>query len=106
MNTDVERWLDFAHSLGIEIVAPFLLELDGVQMHFTALLPQFGAPAGMVVDADCDVLWPHRKELLAAGYGLSCVGPCEPADDVADGNEMLSDWGWSSASPKPNWLRD
>jgi len=87
-------------------VAPFNLELDGVQMHFTALLPQFGAPAGMVVDADWNVIAPHRHRLLAAGYGFSCVGPGEPTDDVLDGSEMLSDWGWTSASPKPAWLGD
>ena len=106
MTTDVDCWLDFARRLGIEIVAPFDLELDGVQMHFTALLPQFGAPAGMVVDADWDVIKPHQSSLLAAGYGFSCVGPGKPADDVSDGNEMLSDWGWTTASPKPGWLRD
>ena len=106
MKTDAERWQDFAQSLGIEIVAPFHLELDGVQMHFTALLPQFGAPAGMVVDADWNAIKPHQSSLLAAGYGFSCCEPAEAKDDASEGDEMLTDWGWSSSWPKPDWLGD
>jgi hypothetical protein len=105
MKTDADRWLDLAHRLGIEIVAPFNVELAGVQMHFTALLPQFGATSGMVIDANWVVIEPHLTSFLAAGYGFSCVGPGDAADDIVDAHEMLSDWGWTSASPKPDWLR-
>lgn len=81
MRTDVEGWLDFACQRSIEIVAPFNLELDGHTLHFTALFPQFGAPAGMVVDADWNVIAPHRDMLLAAGYALGrwiCILLCQP----------------------------
>ena len=82
-----------AHRLGIDIIAPFNVELSGAKMQFTALLPQFGAPAGMVVDADWNTIQPHQSSLLAAGYGFSCV---EPPEADANIDEMLSDWGWSS----------
>jgi hypothetical protein len=111
MKTDADCWLDLAHRLGIEIIAPFNLELSGVRVKFTALLPQFGAPAGMVVDADWSNIDPHQSSLLAAGYGFSCVGPGDPTDlddpeQMAATREMLADWGWSGASPKPDWLAE
>jgi len=103
MTTDADYWLGLASRLGIEIVAPFNLELAGVKMHFTALFPQFGAPAGMVVDADWAAIQPHQSSLLAAGYGFSCAAPPKPDANI---DEMLSDWGWSSPLPKPDWLKD
>ena len=106
MKSDVDCWLELADRLGIEIVTPFNLDLSGVQMFFTALLPQFGAQAGMVVDADWTVIEPHQTSLLAAGYGFSCVGPGDPARDLTSVREMLSDWGWTGATSKPDWIRD
>jgi len=102
MATDAENWIVVARRLGIEIVAPFNVELSGAQAQFTALLPQFGAPAGMVVDADWATIQPHQSSLRAAGYGYSCVEPPEPDANI---DEMLSDWGWSASSPKPDWLK-
>ena len=111
MSAEADYWLDLAHRLGIEVIAPIEIELSGVQAPFTALLPQFGAPAGMVVDADWNAIEPHQSALVAAGYGYSCVGAGDLAelDDpevIASTREMLADWGWSSASPKPDWLED
>jgi len=102
MTTDAENWMAVAHRLGINIIAPFNVELSGVQTQLTALLPQFGASAGMVVDADWDTIQQHQSSLLAAGYGFSCVEPPEPDESI---DEMLSDWGWSSPLPKPDWLK-
>jgi hypothetical protein len=103
VKSDAECWLALANRLGIEVVAPFEVELAGVKMHFTALLPQFGARLGMVVDSDSDVLWPHHKTLIDAGYGFSCVG-CSDPEDLDSAHEMLADWGWASELPKPDWL--
>jgi hypothetical protein len=105
MKSEARCWLDLGKRLGIEVVAPFELSLAGVQVHFTALLPQFGAPRGMVVDSDSETIWQHRKELSAAGYGFSCVGCDDSQDNLDPAREMLSDWGWSSDLPKPDWLR-
>jgi len=102
MTTEAENWMALAHRLGIDIISPFDVELAGIQRQFTALLPQFGAPAGMVVDAGWDAIEPHQSDLLAAGYGFSCVEAPESDENV---DEMLSDWGWSSPLPKPDWLK-
>jgi hypothetical protein len=110
MNTDTEQWLELGRRLGIEVAAPVEIELAGAKAQFTALLPQFGAPLGMIVDADWDAIEPHKSALLAAGYGFSCVDGGDPADFddpeiLSVRRDMLADWGWSSASPKRDWLQ-
>jgi len=104
MESEAEYWLDLGRRLGVEVVAPFELEVGSLRVHFTALLPQFGAPRGMIVDSDMDSLWAHRKTLDEAGYGFSCVEGSGPADFDVE-REMLSDWGWNSESPKPDWIQ-
>lgn len=110
MKTDEDRWKEFGRRLGIEVQAPVEIQLGSAKAHFTAFLPQFGAPSGMIVDADWEAIEPHKSALLAAGYGFSCVSAGDPShlDDperMASAREMLADWGWSSASPKPDWLQ-
>lgn len=106
MASEVECWWDLGRRLGIEVIAPIELQLGGVQVHFTALLPQFGGRRGMVVDNDSDTIWQHRSELVGAGYGYSCVGCAHQPDDLEPGREMLADWGWASDLPEPEWLRE
>ena len=105
MKTDSDRWQVIADHLGIKIIAPFELELSDSKLHFTALFPQFGSANGMVVDADWGLIAPHQSRLLAAGYGFSCVRPRDQPDDLTGFCEVLSDWGWTCASSKPDWLR-
>jgi hypothetical protein len=109
MKTDADLWLELGRRLRIDVIAPIEIEVGGVKARFTALLPQFGAPAGMIVDADWEAIGPHKSALLAGGYGFSCVGAGDAADlddpeAMASAREMLADWGWSSNSPKPEWL--
>jgi hypothetical protein len=63
----------------------------------------FRREKGMVVDPDYAVLRPHTDVLIANGYGFSAVEISELYDDVAV-IEMLADWGWNSARPRPVWL--
>jgi len=104
MTSDAKIWVELASKLGISIVAPFGLEVAGSRVQFSALLPQFGARLGMVVDADCDLLWLHRGNLIDAGYGYSCV-ELDGSADLSSAQEILSDWGWSGTLQKPDWLR-
>jgi hypothetical protein len=105
MTSEAECWLNLGRRLGVEVVAPIEVRVGGDQMHFTALLPQFGAPLGMLVDSDSDLMWGRRDELVAARYGFSCVVCTESEIDLESVREMLADWGWSSDQPKPDWLR-
>jgi len=103
---ETELWKRLASSLNIAVVAPFAFESEGRRVEFTALLPQFGAPNGMVVDADWSLIEPRVNALLAAGYGFSCVSLGNEAhdDDLEASVEMLRDWGWNSHDAKPAWL--
>jgi hypothetical protein len=102
MGTEAEYWLEVGRRLGIEVVAPVSLVLSGVEARFTALMPQFGGTAGIVVDADWNAIAHHASALSAAGYGYSCVDAGDASADLPIG--MLADWGWTSAQPKPEWL--
>jgi hypothetical protein len=57
----------------------------------------------MVVDADGDHLWKHRKALLDSGYGFSTV-ELGDAIELESAKEMLRDWGWAAPEPAPAWL--
>jgi hypothetical protein len=110
VESDVIYWREFGRSLGVEVLAPVEIELAGARARFTALLPQFGAPNGMLVDADWDAISPHKSALLKAGYGFSCVGAGDSSrfDDpegIESARKMLGDWGWTNTASEPDWLR-
>ena len=98
-----DYWRQLGRHLGIEVVSPFIFQSKRGPVEFTALLPQFGASRGMVVDGDWKVLGPHADALSDAGYGFSC---CEGGnyDESEPPLDMLRDWEWSSGTPKPDWL--
>ncbi len=102
-------WRELGRFFGIEVITPLEIELSGVKVRFTALLPQFGAAKGLIVDANWDAIAPHESALLNAGYGFSCVGAGDPnrfdkPDETNSAREMLVDWGWTDAAPAPEWL--
>ena len=100
---ETNYWQQLGKDLGIEVVSPFAFQSGQAFVEFTALLPQFGARRGMVVDGDWDVLEPYADALRAEGYGFSCCegGEYDGADPPLD---MLRDWGWYSPTRKPDWL--
>jgi len=57
----------------------------------------------MVIDANWRAIEPYASNLIAAGYGYSCVAPGDATDPDLP-IEMLADWGWTSPLPKPEWL--
>jgi len=96
-------WQQLGKQLGIAVASPFVFESGQGSVEFNALFPQFGAPRGMVVDGDWEALEPHADALGDAGYGFSCCDGGE-YDDADPPLDMLRDWGWSSATRKPDWL--
>ena len=109
MDKDIIYWREVGRFFNIEMIAPVEIELAGIIVCFTALLPQFGSANGMIVDADCDIFTQHEPTLLDAGYGFSCVGTGEldsltmPEEKEAI-CEMLVDWGWTDTAPEPEWF--
>ena len=103
--SEVLFWETAATDLDLEIVAPFELPLpDGHQLIASAVVRNFGAPLGMVVVGDFDVIRPHTAFLKSAGYGYSAgVGGNEyNRDQMID---VLNDWGWTGPEDEiPEWL--
>ncbi|RST29430.1 hypothetical protein HMF7854_00235 [Sphingomonas ginkgonis] len=96
-------WQQLGDHLGVQVISPFVFQGGLGPVEFTALLTQFGAPRGMVVDGDLGVIDAHTDALLNAGYGYSC---CEGGDynEAEPSLDMLRDWEWSSETAKPVWL--
>jgi hypothetical protein len=94
--------------LGLTIKVPFHLTVrPGKKISAQALLPQLGAPKGMIVVNDFDDLRGVTSELLCMGYGYSTLDEPSPSEqfDLESYVEMFSDWGWGNLSErKPDWM--
>src|SRR5215813_92972 len=106
MISEIDSWRSIAATLGVKVISPVDLTMDGTRLTFTALLPQFGFAGGMIIDPDWSVIEPHTDALLRAGYGYSCIsiGGRTPksVDYVQD---MLRDWTWNgSTAQRPDWF--
>ena len=97
-----------SEDLGLKVVIPFILNLrQGVQINAQALLPQLGAPKGMIVVSRYDDLHGMANELVNDGYGYSVLDDPSPTDDYDLDSyiEMFSDWGWGAINEsKPDWM--
>lgn len=103
MASEHESWLAVAADLGVRVISPFELIVHGTRVAFTALLPQFGGSAGMIIDPDWSVIKPHADALTKAGYGYSCISIDGSAPDEM--RDVLLDWGWNgTTAQKPDWL--
>jgi len=107
--TNLQSFLQRAcHDLGLNIIAPFLLTVhEGIQINAQALIPQLGAPKGMIVVNHYDELLGIAAELPNLGYAYSVLDEPLPPEgyDLQSYVEMFSDWGWGNASErKPDWM--
>ena len=102
MNPEIDSWWALALRLGVTVTAPASVFVGDEIVTFTALLPQFGARNGMIVDRDWGLIDPHSAALLKLGYGFSAV-EIGTDDDDESAQEMLRDWGWSSSEPTHQW---
>ena len=100
------QWRLVAVALGIEFAAPFYLQLhDGSQHEFAVLLPQFGAPRGMLLDSEDSRA--ATEAAASAGFAFSYMDPeTHPHHlpvNAANYIECLVDWQWSSKEQFPDW---
>lgn len=101
MSIQVNRWRELGARLGLQVEALATVALDDTSATFTALLPQLGAKNGMIAGSDWDAISPFADALLRQDYGFSVVEIGDGEDESV--KEMLRDWGWSAAEPKPAW---
>jgi hypothetical protein len=97
------QWARAAKDLGVAIVVPYTLEASQAESYeFACLLPNFGAPNGMLLRTTHD----KAASLAAAanGFGVSeMYAETRLEYDVASYIECLCDWGWVSTDPPPEW---
>jgi len=105
------KWEEARDDLGIEIVAPYEVDLkNGIKVRAELLVRTFGARIGTLVFTEIDAVWPHRNELSSLGYGYSVLDePTDKANELYDRElfiDMLSEWEWTGTeAEKPSWLR-
>ena len=100
-------WQQAGRLLGFVVEAPYVVMLaDGLSLKFSARLPDFGAPSGMLLSDAYGHFAPHANELARAGYGYSVLdASANEAFIRGDVIELLQDWGWSSSSTcAPVWF--
>ena len=105
--TLVSAWAEAASNLGLDIVAPFIVDLGAERITVDVLLRDFGARLGMIIVSDYEVIAPFAERLVGAGFGYSAMSvdsaELYTRDDFRD---VLEDWGWSGAPEKrPIWLK-
>ena len=88
----------------------FIAENLGEAVEFSAYLPDFGSPKGILIDivSDPDYLPSLRHKLVAerAGIPVSFINPASLINDVSEFVEALRDWGYfGSPENLPEALR-
>jgi hypothetical protein len=97
-----EAWVDAAHEFGLHVHVPFQVSLDERSLEIPVLLEEFGAPRGMLLVEDWTTISSVADELVALGYGYSCIQhPLANQYDAASLADMLADWGWSGVRELP-----
>lgn len=95
-------WQDAGRDLGIRVTAPFVLEIEGNDVFFEALISDFGGPMGTVAVASDTVLF--RPVLRRLGYYVSKLFPTYRTYSRDHFIATLDDWRWFGASGEvPPW---
>jgi hypothetical protein len=106
----IKKWQAARDDLGIEIVAPYKVELaSGRTLTAKLLVKHFGHRNGTLIFADAEEVWSRRKELNALGYAYSVLEePTSDTDKRYDRDlfiDMLSEWEWTGdEQDQPGWI--
>jgi hypothetical protein len=103
----VRKWETARDDLGIEIAAPYDLEVQpGVTIRADLLVRDFGGRPGTLVVTEYSRVRSHLNTLEELGYGFSVLTAAR-SYDRSEFIDMLSDWGWTGeAARKPSWVED
>ena len=95
------NWKQAARKLTIDIHIPFTLEMPGgARYPFACLLPQFGAPRGMLLDVLYDKI--AADAAVQVGFGFSIMDPdLHQPLDLSGYIDCLHDWGWVPTDQRP-----
>jgi hypothetical protein len=94
--------------LGLDLVVSYILVVrQDTQILTQALLPQLGAPNGMIVVSHYDDLCGLADEIVNANYGYTVLDDPLPTEqfNLEDYKEMFADWGWGARNEQaPDWI--
>ena len=100
-------WVQACDDLGIDVIAPASVNLGSEMIRAIALLPQFGAPKGMVIFGHFSASQRRAADEVAireGGYGFSYLSANYETYDRSLFTATLDDWGWSdNARASPDW---
>jgi hypothetical protein len=97
-------WKEAGRRFGFRVISPYTLSLNNVSISVAALLPEFGAPQGMLLVSDYSQLQGYLQDIEVAGYGFSVLSADGSEPVRSSVVEVLADWGWSGQGPEPSWL--
>jgi hypothetical protein len=88
------NWQFAADALSLDIEIPFDVALKDSRIQAEVLLRGYGAKLGMLIASDYSIIEGHHDELIALGYGFSCMSqPSESEVNSLEGfQEILDDW--------------
>ena len=99
-----EQWRKIATELNILFVTPYELPLSGGSTWiFAGLLPQFGSPRGILIDARHSSM--AFEAASEAGFGVTSMLPerLDSPVNASDYIDCLQDWGWFGPGAPPEW---
>ena len=100
-------WVQARNDLGIDVIAPASVDLGSETICAIAMLPEFGAPQGMLIFGHFSPSQRRAADEVAIredGYGFSYLSASYETYDRSLFIATLDDWGWSvKARPSPDW---
>ena len=98
-------WQAASDDLGVRVTIPWALKLsDGLVHTFVALVHEFGAERGMLIDTPDEIMASmHELSASASEYGYSGMSGLYLTYGRARYIEALNDWGWARSGPPPSW---
>ena len=100
------QWIELAKRFGLQLEVPHEISLGERNLLVPVLLKKFGAVRGMLLVTDYEVVRGDAEQLVAMGYGFSCLS--EPNGEAVSDEppvEMLTEWGWAGPGDPPKWYK-
>jgi hypothetical protein len=101
----INAWQVAAEDLGIDVVAPFVLRVDGAEVRFEVLVKEFGGSNGMLLDRRMGATGTGPGRIYGLGYWvLSVLGTNHTEYDRSSFIDELNCWGWNGdLNAAPDW---
>lgn len=95
-------WARQAQDLGLRVQIPFQIAVGQRTVDIPVLLEDFGAQHGMLLVTEWSTIAPVEDQLVALGFGYSCLSEPSESENREGLADMLSDWRWCGAGkPSP-----